>query len=225
MKIKEVEALILREGLTDELMQEYEKALRRSGSDYNRQQNCYNLGYELCRRDYAGALRLVEFAMQRYKYENPDMMRHGYAMLAHIHQTNGRADLAKPYLQVAQERLMQERNGRSGGTFLLLRNELILTAYQWSADLEKLYLETDMADELIWTMRPNRLLLAIAEYIVAEHQQNMALMSEARFWMERLLFGEEKDAADKMWERHRMDTSISLTEVQDNFLRRIGVLK
>ena len=80
MKIKEAEGLILREGLTDGLLAEYEKALRRSGSDYNRQQNCYILGYNLRERDYPGAVRLVEFAMQRYRFTFPGDRRRGYEL-------------------------------------------------------------------------------------------------------------------------------------------------
>lgn len=225
MKIKEAEELILREGLTDELLQEYEKALRRSGSDYHRQQNCYILGYNLRERDYAGALRMVEFGMQRYRFEYPDMIRWGYEMLAHIHQDNGRPELAKPYLALARELLAQERGGSDGGTFLALRNELTLTGCQWSQDLEALYLETAPEDDLIWTLRPNSLLLAMTEYLVAEHRQDAAFMEHARQWMVGLLFDTEQNEADKMWTRHQVDMSITLTQEQEDFLRRIGILK
>ena len=227
MKIKVTEERILHEGLTDELLQEYEKALRRSGSDYHRQQNCYILGYNLRERDYRGAVRLVEFAMQRYQFTFPGDRRRGYEMLAHIHRDNGRPDLAKQYLQVARELLMQERSGGSqmGETLLLLQNELTLTAYQWSEDLERIYLDTDPEDDLIWTLRPNSLLLAMAEYIVAEHRQDTAFMAHARAWMERLLFQAEKTEADRLWERHQVDASILLTPPQEDFLRRIGILK
>lgn len=227
MKIKEAEALILQEGLTDELLAEYEKALRRSGSDYNRQQNCYILGYDLRQRDYLGAVRLVEFAMQRYQFTFPGDRRRGYEMLAHIHRDNGRPDLAKQYLQVARVLLAQERRGEGemGETLLLLQNELTLTAYQWSEDVERIYLDTDPEDDLIWTLRPNSLLLAMAEYIVAEHRQDAVFMAHAREWMERLLFDAEKTEADRLWERHQVDTTILLTEAQEVFLRRIGLLK
>lgn len=225
MKIKEAEELILRDGLTDELLAEYEKALRRSRADYHRQQSCYVLGYNLRERDYAGAIRLVEFAMQRYRFAYPDMIRRGYEMLAHIHRDNGRADLAKPYLQLAKECLARERNGQADSGFLLLQNELTLTACQWSEDVERLYTEIEPEDDLIWTLRPNALLLAMTEYIVAEHRGDEPFMAHARAWMERLLFDREKTGEDRLWERHRVDTSIVLTEVQEAFLRRIGVLK
>ena len=227
MKIKEAEALILREGLTDELLAEYEKALRRSGSDYNRQQNCYILAQHLAARDYAGALRLVEYAMQRYRFEYPDMIRFGYENMARIHQANGRPDLAKQYLQVARALLAQERRGEGemGETLLLLQNELTMTAYQWSEDVERIYLDTDPEDDLIWMLRPNALLLAMAEYIVAEHRGDAAFMAHAREWMERLLFDAEKTEADCLWERHQVDTTILLMPAQEVFLRRIGLLK
>ena len=227
MKIKEVEVLILQQGLTDELLQEYEKALRRSNSDYNRQQNCYILGYNLRERDYAGALRLMEFAMQRYQFTFPGDRRRGYEMLAHIHRDNGRVDMAKQYLQVARELLGRERSGEgeTGETLLLLQNELTLTAYHWSADLEALYYETDSESDIVWTLRPNSLLLAMAEYLVAEHRQDAAFMAHARAWMQRLLFDAEKNEADHLWEWHQVDTSILLTPAQDAFLRRIGILK
>ena len=175
MKIKEAEGLILREGLTDGLLAEYEKALRRSGSDYNRQQNCYILGYNLRERDYPGAVRLVEFAMQRYRFTFPGDRRRGYEMLAHIHRDNGRADMAKQYLLVARALLAQERRGEGemGETLLLLQNELTLTAYQWSADLERIYLDTDPEDDLIWTLRSKSLLLA---------WRNTSLRSTGRMW-------------------------------------------
>lgn len=227
MKIREAEELILREGLTDELLAEYEKALRRSGSDYHRQQNCYILGYNLRERDYLGALRLVEYAMQRYRFTFPGDRRRGYEMLAHIHRDNGRADLAKQYLQVTRELLRQEQRGepQMGETLELLRNELTLTAYRWSEDLERLYLDTDPEADLIWTLRPNALLLAMAEYLVAEHRQDEAFMAHARAWMERLLFDAEKTEADRLWERHQVDTTILLTPAQEDFLCRIGILK
>lgn len=225
MKIKEVEALMMQQGVTDELLHEYEKALRRSGSDYHRQQNCYVFGYSLRETDYAGAIRMMEFGMQRYRFEYPNMIRWGYEMLAHIHRDNGRPDLAKPYLEVAQKLLQQERDGETGETFLLLRNELALTAYRWSEDLEKIYLETDPEGDLIWSLRPNELLLAMAEYIVAEHRTDGAFMAHACAWMARLLFDAAQTEADQLWERHRVDTSIALTEAQADFLRRIGMLK
>lgn len=225
MKIKEAEELILRDGLTEELLAEYEKALRRSGSDFHRQQNCYILAQHLAERDYAGALRLVEFAMQRYRFEYPNMIRFGYENMARIHQANGRPDLAKPYLQLARQCLANERGGEEDSSFLMLRNELALTSCQWSEDLERMYLETDPEDDLIWTLRSNSLLLAMAEYIVAEHRQDAAFMAHAREWMERLLFDAEKTEADRLWERHQVDTSILLTPAQEDFLRRIGILK
>lgn len=227
MKIREAEELILREGLTDALLAEYEKALQRSGSDYHRQQNCYILGYNLRERDYLGALRLVEFAMKRYRFTFPGDRRRGYEMLAHIHRDNGRADLAKQYLQVTRELLRQEQRGepQMGETLELLRNELTLTAYRWSEDLERLYLDTDPEADLIWTLRPNALLLAMAEYLVAEHRQDEAFMAHARAWMERLLFDAEKNEADRLWERHQVDTTILLTPAQEDFLCRIGILK
>lgn len=225
MKIKEVEALMMQQGVTDELLHEYEKALRRSGSDYHRQQNCYVFGYNLRETDYAGAIRMVEFGMQRYRFEYPNMIRWGYEMLAHIHRDNGRPELAKPYLEVARKLLQQERGGETCETFLMLRNELTLTSCCWSEELERLYLETDPNDDLIWTFRPNTLLLAMTEYIVAEHRQDAVFMAHARRWMEQLLFDGERTDADQLWERHRMDTSITLTEVQENFLRRIAILK
>lgn len=227
MKIREAEELILREGLTDELLAEYEKALRRSGSDYHRQQNCYILGYNLRERDYLGALRLVEFAMKRYRFTFPGDRRRGYEMLAHIHRNNGRADLAKQYLQVTRELLRQEQRGepQMGETLELLRNELTLTAYRWSEDLERLYLDTDPEADLIWTLRPNALLLAMAEYLVAEHRQDEVFMAHVRTWMERLLFDAEKTEADRLWERHQVDTTILLTPAQEDFLCRIGILK
>lgn len=227
MKIKEAEALILREGLTDELLAEYEKALRRSGSDYNRQQNCYILAQHLAERDYAGAVQLVEYAMQRYQFTYPGDRRRGYELLARIHRDNGRPDLAKQYLQLARVLLAQERRGEweMGETLLLLQNELTLTAYQWSADLERIYLDTDPEDDLIWTLRSNSLLLAMAEYIVAEHRQDAAFMAHAREWMERLLFDAEKTEAGRLWERHQVDATVLLTPAQEVFLRRIGLLK
>lgn len=139
--------------------------------------------------------------------------------------TTGGLTLAKPYLQLAKECLARERKGEADSGFLLLQNELTLTACRWSADLERLYLNTDAADDLIWTLRPNALLLAMAEYIVAEHRGDEPFMAHARTWMERLLFDREKTGEDRLWERHQVDTSIVLTEVQEGFLRRIGVLK
>lgn len=225
MKIKEVESLIMQQGVTDELLCEYEKALRRSGSDYHRQQNCYIFGYSLRETDYAGAIRIVAFGMQRYRFEYPNMIRWGYEMLAHIHRDNGRPDLAKPYLALARTLLAQENGGADGGAFLAMRNELTLTSCRWSEDLERLYLETNPEDDLIWTLRPNTLLLAMTEYIVAEHRQDEMFMAHARKWMEQLLFDGEKNDADQLWKRHRVDTSITLTEAQEEFLRRIAILK
>lgn len=65
----------------------------------------------------------------------------------------------------------------------------------------------------------------MAEYIVAEHRADEAFMAYARVWMVRLLFGAAQTQADQLWERHRVDTSITLTETQEDFLRRIGILK
>ena len=74
-------------------------------------------------------------------------------------------------------------------------------------------------------LRPNALLLEMAEYIVAEHRGDEAFMAHAREWMERLLFDAEKTEADRLWERHQVDTTILLTPAQEVFLRRIGLLK
>lgn len=65
----------------------------------------------------------------------------------------------------------------------------------------------------------------MAEYIVAEHRADAAFMAHARTRMEQLLFDGEKTEADQLWERHRVDTSITLTETQEDFQRRIGILK
>lgn len=223
MKIKEAEVLILQQGLTDELLQEYEKALRRSNSDYNRQQNCYMLAEKLAARDYPGAVHLVEFAMQRYRFAGSFMCHWGYQLLGDIHRCAGRPDEAKRCYQIAREALPSKQRGMENDG--LLRNELTLTGYQWSEDLERFYLETAPVAGLTFSLRKHALLLAMAEYIVAEHRKDVELVAHARAWMEQLLYSESLRDMDKMWQRHRVDPFVSMTEEQQEFLRRVGVLK
>lgn len=223
MKLEEVKALIRQQGVTDELMAEFLNSLRRVHGGFLKAQHCYLLAYEIRASDYAGALRLIQYGYQHFA-EDDVTRRFCYQKLGEVHQANGRADLAKPCYLAAKELLKREFGAAAGDTLQALRNELELTGYAWSADLEALYLETAAQDDLIWTLRPNRLLLYMAEYLVARHRQDEAFMRRAREGMMQLLFGAESTAADKLWQRHQVDTSILLGDDQEAFLRSIGVI-
>lgn len=224
MKIDEVKAMIREHGLTDELMAEFLLSLRRVRGNWNKTQHCYLLAYEIRESDYTGAVRLIQYGFQNFA-EDDTSRRFCYEHLGRAHQANGRTDLAKECYQAAKELMKRTYGGVEGDTLLALRNELELTGYHWSADLEALYHETDPESDIVWTLRPNSMLLAMAEYIVAEHRQDEAFMAHARDWMDRLLFDVEKTETDRLWARHHVDTSIMLTEAQEAFLRRIAILK
>ncbi|SCX09917.1 hypothetical protein SAMN02910339_01425 [Lachnospiraceae bacterium YSD2013] len=57
-KIELFEEKLIKEGVTDDNLQEYEKVLRRAGDDWNRIQHCYLTAYKFPVKQISNSVRL-----------------------------------------------------------------------------------------------------------------------------------------------------------------------
>lgn len=227
MKLDEVKLLICRQGLTDELMAEFLLSLRRVRGAFLKAQHCYLLAYEIREQDYAGAVRLIEYALKHFA-EDAVTRRFCYEHLARAHRANLNFGAAKACYDRAQQLLAAERH-QQGGTaaqaeaLFALRNELELTGYQWSADLERYCGQIDRADALLLALRDEAFTLAVADYLIGEQHQDAQAMTSARQQMQRLLQDDALSEMERLFQLHRVNPRVSLSEGETAFLRRIGL--
>ena len=227
MKLDEVKLLICRQGLTDDLMAEFLLSLRRVRGVFLKAQHCYLLAYEIREQDYAGAVRLIEYALKHFA-EDTMTRRFCYEHLARAHRANLNFGAAKACYDRAQQLLAAERH-QHGGTaaqaeaLFALRNELELTGYQWSADLEQYCGQIDRADALLLGLRDEAFTLAAADYLIGEHHQDAQAMTAAARQLQHLLQDEALSDMERMFQRHGVNPRVNLTAGESAFLRRIGL--
>ena len=227
MKLDEVKLLICQQGLTEKLMEEFLFSLRRVRGGFLKAQHCYLLAYEIRERDYAGAVRLIEYALKHFA-EDTMTRRFCYEHLARAHRANLNFGAAKACYDRAQQLLAAERHQQGGTavqaeTLFALRNELDLTGYQWSADLERYCGQIDREDALLLALRDEAFTLAAADYLVGEQHQDAQAMAAAAGEMQRLLQDEALSDMERMFHRHGVNPRVSLTEGESAFLQRIGL--
>lgn len=228
MKIGDVKVMICQQGLSDALMAEFLRSLRRVPGLWSKGQHCFLLGEEIAQTDYAGAVQLIEYGLQHFAHDT-QACRLGYEHLARVHRANLAFDAAKACYDTARRLLAAERGQEAGCAASLealfaLRNELDRTDFAWSADLEALCREVDREEEILFGMRGYALTLAMADCIIAEHAEDEQGIVAAREQVRRLLTDAECTDAERMFRRHGVDTRVSLTEGEAAFLRRTGLL-
>lgn len=228
MKIDEVKLLICRQGLSEKLMTELLHSLRRVPGLWSKAQHCYLLGEEIAETDYAGSVQLIEYGLKHFAGD-VQARRLGYEHLARVHRANLAFDVAKTCYETAKQLLALQRDKSSAYTehieaFYALRNELDLTGFTWSADLETYCRQVDREDEVFFGLRDDALTLFIAEYIIAEHGGDAEGMAALMDRIRRLLFDKPLSDMERMYRRHRIDPRVSLTGGEMDFLKRIGIL-
>lgn len=227
MKLDEVKQLICQRGLTEALMAEFLLSLRRVRGGFLKAQHCYLLAYEIREQDYAGAVRLIEYALKHFA-EDTMTRRFCYEHLARAHRANLNFGAAKACNDRAQQLLAAERSRKNetaaqAEALFALRNELELTGYQWSADLERSCGQIDREDALLLGLRDEAFTLAAADYLVgAQHQDAQAMAAAAR-QLQRLLQDEALSDVERMFQRHGVNPRVTLTEGESAFLQRIGL--
>ena len=224
MKLDEVKGLICQQGVTDELMAEFLKSLRRVPGNWSKCQHCYLLAYELREWDYAGALRLIEYGLANFA-DCLTSERFCYEKLGQAHQANGAPEEAKRCFAIARELMAAETGRRPDvGTFQVLETELARTGYTWSEELEGLYDQIDPEESLVFGLRKVAFRMAAAEYLISEHSGDEAFMAVSADKMRRLLDDDTPTEGDQVFRRHGVNTHINLSDAEKAFLARIGVL-
>lgn len=177
MKIAEVEKLIVRDGLSDNLFEEFKLSLKRVPK-LLRCQHCYITAYELRikkaskkqkRKNFENALKLIEYGIENHP-ERDLYLRLAYEHMGMAYGDAGEYEKAKTALQTAYSIV-----GDSAAyytpyfAYLLVRMELHCSRFSYTPYLQELYDKMLLADKFESERRVNIFNRSLTEIIIAEH--------------------------------------------------------
>lgn len=176
MKIAEVEELIKRDGLSDELFEEFKLSLKRVPKIL-RCQHCYITAYHLRtkkagkrqkRKNFEDAVKLIEYGIESHP-EKDLYLRLAYEHLGMAYGDAGEYEKAKSALQTAYSIVADEPHYIPYFSYLIVRMELQCCKFSYTPYLQELYEGMLMADKFESERRTNIFNRSLTEIIIAEH--------------------------------------------------------
>ena len=176
MKIAEVEELIVQNGLSDELLEEFKLSLKRVPKIL-RCQHCYITAYNLRikkaskkqkRKSFEDALRLIEYGIENHP-ERDLYLRLAYEHMGMAYGDAGEYEKAKVALQTACEIAGDSAAYTPYFAYLLVRMELPCSKFSYTPYLQELYDKMLLADKFESERRVNIFNRSLTEIIIAEH--------------------------------------------------------
>ena len=187
LKIAEVENLIITEGFSEELFEEYKLSLKRVPK-LMRCQHCYITAYELRisggdenqrRKKYEDALRLIQYGIDHH-LENVNLEDHPaakfYLRMVYEHMgmaygDHGEYEKAKFYLQKAA---VTDNSPGMEPYFasLIIRMELHCSHFTYTPYLQELYDKMLKVNDFAFNLRKNIFYRSLAEIIIANKNKD-----------------------------------------------------
>lgn len=217
-KIEMLEAEIVEDGLTDEKLLEYEKQLRRAGSDWCRIQHCYLTAYNIPAERVDEAIQLIEFGIQRYRSHKGGLIC-AYEMLGAAYRQAGLYQKAYDvYISIFPD------IGNNIGEFpwCLLDTKIHADGFRYSPELEEHLKLCEKDNGFTKSFLQNQLAFALAKYIVADHHGDNDKKAKAYQTITRLMDKHHKGPLYELLKKHRYDEQLKLTDECRAFLERIS---
>ena len=134
-KIELFEEKLLKEGISDDGLQEYGKLLKRAGNDWNRIQHCFRTAYFFPVKRISDAERLIEFGISNYGSERGCRIP-AYEMLGTLYE---RAGLYKKAYDIYVAIYPDIGGFRGRFPWCLLDTKMHIDNFKYSEELKQYY--------------------------------------------------------------------------------------
>lgn len=217
-KIELFEDSLIEEGLSDEKLDEFEKLLKRAGSDWNRIQHCFITAdhFPVSRLD--EAVKLIEFGVDRYKSSKSGLIR-SYQMLGSIYR---RAGLYQKAYDVYTDVYPDIGNFRGEYPWCLLDTKMHADNFDYSPELEEYFLLCQKESSFAKSFVDHEFVLALANFIVADHYSNSSEKDKAYATIVQILQPDYTGPLYTILKKHRYEEKLNLTNECLAFLEKIS---
>lgn len=169
-KIEEFEKRMIKEGLTEDDYDEYDKLLKRVRGNFLRLQHCYKTAVQFPQKRYEQAIRLIEWGLEKY----PDTWFSTYSAyydIGVIYECCGKYEPAFEAYQKAADVLGDDKTSYqqtiSGNLLWML---LHIEGFMYTEQIEKYYDLFNGIDDFERAFINNDFRLAVAEVVIFSHK-------------------------------------------------------
>ena len=216
MKLKDVEALFEAGQFSDELVEEFRKALRRVHGTFLRTQHCYTPAVSMPKENYLQAVAMIRLGLEEYAADDHDRMR-SYENLGHICERAEDYPAAirayRTAMEIARDSDHQWIRGKDYDAWyarLLMKVEKKAKGFVYSPELREYY-ELARRDEVGGMFADAQLDQALTEVILHDHEGDTEKSAEARRRAEEVLSPEYEGPMKAVLARHRYADSPKAT--------------
>ena len=214
-KIELFEEKLLKEGISDDGLQEYGKLLKRAGNDWNRIQHCFRTAYFFPVKRISDAERLIEFGISNYGSERGCRIP-AYEMLGTLYE---RAGLYKKAYDIYVAIYPDIGGFRGRFPWCLLDTKMHIDNFKYSEELKQYY-ELCLAEPIFSkTFIQNQFLLNLAEYIIADYCKDLDGKRKAFDAIHEMVEPGYRGALYKLLKRHKHEEKLIITKETKAFLK------
>lgn len=229
MKIKEVEELIITNGFSEELFEEFKFSLRRVPAVL-RCQHCYLTADKLRvaktdeiqkKKNFEGAIRMMEYGIENHT-ENDYYMRAAHQYMGEAYREAGNFEKAKFYLQKTST-IEYGPKMISYYAYRLARVELYANHFRYTPYLEELYEQMSSEDDdLFANLRRSIFYRSLVEIIIAKKNKDRRAKKIACENAMNALRGKTMSETDRILQRHKIAFALTLDPTDEAlaFLKR-----
>ena len=217
-KIELFEEKLIKEGVTDDNLQEYGKLLKRSGNDWNRIQHCFLTAYKFPVKQISNSVRLIEFGISNYGSEQSCVIR-AKEMLGTIYERAG-------FYQKAYEVYVEIYPNIGGfkGTFpwCLLDTKMHVDNFRYSDEM-KFYYDLCLAENSFsQSFMQYQFILKLAEYIIADYHNDSDGKIKAYEAISEMIKPGYRGLLYKLFKKHKHEEKLKITKECKLFLKSLA---
>ncbi|MBQ9745916.1 MAG: hypothetical protein IJW21_03760 [Clostridia bacterium] len=222
MKITEVKEAMLENGFSDELFEEFKKALKRVPKG-NRSGHLYTFAHEIAGRKngFEGALKMINYVLEIPENHWVHNMR-AYHALADIYESREMyAEAHDAYASALSAVPEEQRQDYTASISVrMMKVYLHIVNFSYTPHLRELYEAAQGVDGLEAGFRGVIYYTAIAEMIVSRHDGDKEAYSRAKSRALDALYGENASPVDIILARHRYKNEAHATDASICFLKK-----
>ncbi|MBR5627102.1 MAG: hypothetical protein IKW74_05715, partial [Thermoguttaceae bacterium] len=178
-KIEKFEEHLIKDGITENDLYEYEKLLKKSSGNFNRLQHCYTTAIQFPEERSEDAIRLIEWGLEKYPDTGGSICT-AYCRLGDICEKCGKYKKAyDSYLKAANSLDEDDEESYQSLSGNLLWMLLHIDKFTYSEQLEEYYNSFNRIDEFEKAFINNEYRLNIAEIVIYTHHKMMDKAEQA----------------------------------------------
>ena len=223
MKLAEIEEKMKTEGFSEELYLQFQEGLKRVRGNYNKCQHCYITAYDLKGQDFEGAARMIRYGLDNFAEMWIDFYR-SYENLAKIFLRRDKYQEARACYLAELEKMLELHEERYSDVLAvdLVFSELHCEGFACTDNLRRFHdlAKSDLAKTGF--TRRERFYFALAELVIALHDQGVEGAQSAYLYVMCILKGLDPNANDGILQKHRYMNDAYATGASLRYLDSVG---